>query len=166
MPKAAAHAERERLSSDEYFARLREPRPHSALGDAPATEPVGSRGASGRAASDSRTRAGQIRAVEQQRGALGDDVLRVLHRRIRTALETVGGREWRRLFAALDLDHNGMLSEAELLRLLRGDLSIPPSEIRDGTVRRFRQMFDVNGDGVLDVQELISFFEDGPEWML
>jgi hypothetical protein len=161
-PQVAARAERERVSSDAYFARLaRSTCPEAELSAAPATggnrrHPAGRTGACGRPS------AGRAALGEHGSSGLSDDVLRKLHQRIRTALETVGGHDWRRLFAALDCDHSGTLSEAELLRLLRAELNIPPSEIRDGTVRKFRRMFDVNGDGVLDIHELISFFEDGP----
>jgi Ca2+-binding EF-hand superfamily protein len=94
---------------------------------------------------------------------LSEEVLRKLHVRFQAASYTAGGQDWPRLFGIVDRDHNGVLSQEELVRIVRKELKIPPTDIPDSTVGKFCRIFDSSGDGQLDVQELVTFLEHGPQ---
>ena len=94
---------------------------------------------------------------------LSEEVLRKLHARFQAASYTAGGQDWARLFGIVDRDHNGVLSQEELVRIVRKELKIPPTDIPDSTVGKFCRIFDSSGDGQLDIQELVTFLEHGPQ---
>ena len=97
---------------------------------------------------------------------LSEEVLRKLHMRFQAASYTTGGQDWARLFGIVDRDHNGVLSQQELVRIVRKELKIPPTDIPDSMVAKFCRIFDSSGDGQLDAQELVTFLESGPQSLL
>jgi len=82
-------------------------------------------------------------------------LLQVLQR-LRMLQDGVKAEDLRRIFDMYDIDHNGTISEDELLWMMR-DLDMPDWQSHAG-VSRLLEEGDVNGDGVIDYEEFKVLF--------
>ena len=77
--------------------------------------------------------------------------------RCRTRGYTLGGADWPSLFRRLDKDGSGGIEERELAKLVRTDLRIPIADVDDAQVSLLFEVVDVDGNGRIDLSELLAF---------